>query len=438
MSWASAAWSRPSAVAASRKLRAGLRDRRSFVGFVSSVAAVNVSSLIGNAFAFRWISPPVMGVWHTLLLASSYLIVVRLGLINGMGRELPFAIGRGDRALADRIAATSLVYNAGCSALVAVAFASGLLFSWGSTGVWRLGLATMAAVTAANLYLAYLQATFRSDSEFDRLSRVQWLQAATGLLLPVAVWAYGFPGLCAHAVLQAVLVTSFAHVVRPFRVPFRFDPTLARGLLVTGFPLFVAGYLQTVATGFDRVILLRRASVAAVGYYAPAVAALAAMAIVPGAVATYVYPRMSHALGKGRSPHALRRMAVGAAAAGVAAGLPVAAVGWITAPAAIARFFPRYLASVPAVQWSLAAGLLWGVSPAAQVLGSVKAWNALSVYVAALLASRWAFPWIFSQFEEPLEGVARGNAVAAALMAVLSLALVWRATVAGAGEEAAE
>jgi hypothetical protein len=129
-------------------------------------------------------------------------------------------------------------------------------------------------------------------------------------------------------------------------------------------------------------------------------------------------------------------MAVAAAAAGVAAGLPIAVVGWFAAPAVIARFFPRYLASVPAVQWSLVAGLLWGVSPAAQVLGSVKAWSALSVYVAALLASRWAFPWLLSRGEEPLEGVARGNALAAVVMAALSLALVWRATVAGVGEEA--
>jgi O-antigen/teichoic acid export membrane protein len=438
MSLPSLAWTWPSTAAVSRRLRARIRGRRTFVGFVSSVAAVNASSLLGNAFAFRWISPSVMGVWHTLLLASSYLVVVRLGLINGMGRELPFAIGRGDRALAERIAATSLAYNLGCSALVALVFGGSLLFSRPAGAAWRLGLATMAVVTAANLYLAYLQATFRSDSEFERLSRVQWLQSATGVLLPVAVWAYGFAGLCGHAVLQAVLVTTFAHAVRPFKMRPRFEPVLARGLLSTGFPLFVAGYLQTVATGFDRVILLHRGSVEMVGYYAPAVATLAAMAVVPGAVATYVYPKMSHALGSGRSPHALRRMAIVAAAASMAAGLPVAFAGWLAAPAAIARFFPRYVASVPAVRWSLAAGLLWGVSPAAQVLGSLKAWTALSTYVTVLVTSRWVFPWLLSRGATPLEGVARGNALAAAVMGVLSLFLVWRATALREGEEPAK
>jgi hypothetical protein len=60
-----------------------------------------------------------MGVWHTLLIVLSYLGVVRLGIVNGMGRELPFALGRGDVEAGRRIAATTLLYNVVCSVLVA-------------------------------------------------------------------------------------------------------------------------------------------------------------------------------------------------------------------------------------------------------------------------------------------------------------------------------
>jgi O-antigen/teichoic acid export membrane protein len=312
--------------------------------------------------------------------------------------------------------------------VVALVFTAGLLAWPDASPAWRVGLASMAVVSGTNLYLAYLQATFRSNSEFERLSRIQWLQAGIGLLMPFATRAFGFRGLCGHAVAQAIVVTAFAHRWRPLRVPLRFDPALARGLFATGLPLFAAAYLQTVATGFDRVILLNRGGVEAVGYYAPAVAVLAAMAVVPGAVATYVYPRMSYALGRGRNAGSLRRMTLAAGAAGMAANLPVALAGWVAAPTVIGRFFPRYVASVPAVRWSLAAGLLWSVSPAAQVLGSVKAWGRLSAYVASLLAARWAFPWLLARDLEPLEGVARGNVAAAALMAVVSVVVVWSAT----------
>jgi hypothetical protein len=121
-------------------------------------------------------------------------------------------------------------------------------------------------------------------------------------------------------------------------------------------------------------------------------------------------------------------MALRGAAVAVAAGLPVALAGWFAAPAAIERFFPQYVASIPAVRWSLLAGLLWSVSPVAQILGSLKDWRRLSIYIACVLATRWAFPWFWSQAYEPLEGVARGNVWAAGVTGVLSLVLVHRAT----------
>jgi O-antigen/teichoic acid export membrane protein len=208
---------------------------------------------------------------------------------------------------------------------------------------------------------------------------------------------------------------------------------VARGLLAAGLPLFLSGYLQNVALGFDRVILLERGGVTTLGYYAPAVAALSAMAVVPGAVASYVYPRMSYALGQGCSAREVRAMAAKAAALSLAAGTPALLVGWLAAPAVIARFFPAYLVSVPAVRWSLLAGCLTGLSPAVQALGSLKAWRRLAAYVALLLAARWTFPWLLSGRMEPLEGVALGNACAAAATGALALGLL---LVAGAAPRA--
>jgi O-antigen/teichoic acid export membrane protein len=420
--------------AAVRPLAKASKGRQVFVAFTLSVATLNAATLLGNALAFRWIDPASMGVWHTLLLASSYLTVVRLGVVNGMGRELPFALGSGDVARARRIAATALACNGAASAVVGAAFLVPLAFFSGAT--WRLGLVAMAVVGASNLYLAYLQATFRSDSDFALLARVHYLQATLALLMPVVVYAFGYPGLCLHAALQALVVTGFAHARRPLRVTPRLELPVARELVATGLPLFVAGYLQLVATGFDRVILLHRAGVRAVGYYAPAVAVIAALGVVPGAVATYIYPRMSYALGQGQTPRMLGRTALAAAGLSIAAGLPLALVGWLAAPPAIERFFPQYVASVPAVRWSLVAGVLWGLTSLTTLFGSLKAWRSLSLYIGVLLAARWTLPWLLSAREEPLLGVARGNACAAAVVGALAIVLAVRATRSRTGEAA--
>ena len=425
----------PRSLGAARPLRDRVGEKRVFVAFTLSVAALHATSFLGNALAFRWIDPASMGVWHTLLLAASYLGVARLGVVNGLGRELPFALGSGDVSRGRRIAATALACNTASSVLVGAAFLVPL--AWTSGRAWRLGLPAMAVVSATNLYLAYLQATFRSDSDFARLARVHRLQAGLTLLMPVAVYALGFRGLCLHAVAQSLVVTGYAHAVRPLRVLPRFEAGVARQLLVTGLPLFTASYLQVLAAGFDRVILLHRGGVETVGYYAPAVAVLAALAVVPGAIATYVYPRMSYALGQGRDPATLGRMALTGAAASVAVALPLAACGWFAAPPLIERFFPQYAASVPAVRWSLVAGVLWGLAPTATLLSSLKAWGSLSLYIGVLLAARWTFPWVLASRHDPLAGVARGNACAAAVVGALSVILVLRAMRPPAGKAAA-
>jgi O-antigen/teichoic acid export membrane protein len=208
----------------------------------------------------------------------------------------------------------------------------------------------------------------------------------------------------------------------------RFEGRLASELVKTGFPLFAASYALTVATGFDRVILLQRGSVEAVGLYAPALAVLAAMAIVPGAVSTWVFPRMSYALGQGETQGALRRMAFVAGGLSLLAGLPVAALGWVLAPEVIGRYFPHYAGSLEAVRFSLVSGLLLSLSPATQVLGTLKDWSGLAVTIAVTLVARWIFPWVLSDLYPPLEGVARGNVWASAVTSALSLALVYRAT----------
>ena len=50
------------------------------------------------------------------------------------------------------------------------------------------------------------------------------------------------------------------------------------------------------------------------------------------------------------------------------------------------------------------------------------------------MVARWTAPWLLSGIYEPLEGVARGNALAAGFVAILSLVLVVGATPAETGE----
>jgi hypothetical protein len=79
------------------------------------------------------------------------------------------------------------------------------------------------------------------------------------------------------------------------------------------------------------------------------------------------------------------------------------------------------------VRWSLVAGVLWGLASVTTLLGSLKAWRSLALYIGVLRVARWTLPWLLSGRHEPLVGVARGNACAAAVVGALSLLLALRA-----------
>ena len=121
-----------------------------------------------------------------------------------MGRELPFALGSGDLVRARRIAATALAWNAACErSSWPLAFLVPLLWSAPPARRGGSGLLAMAVVGASNLYLAYLSATFRSDSDFA-LSRARPLAAGDAVAADAGRGLrLGFAGLCLHAALQS-------------------------------------------------------------------------------------------------------------------------------------------------------------------------------------------------------------------------------------------
>jgi len=409
-----------------RGLRVAAATQSTFVWFSGSTLALNAASLIGGMLALRWVDPAAMGVWQTLVLAQSYFLVVRFGVLNGMNRELPYLLGRGERDEALRVAGMAQLHAVVCSGLAALAFGGAVWVCWGWGPDWRWALASMAVLASATSYLGYIQATFRSSDDFRRLTHLQLSQAATTLLLPVFAAEWQFRGFCAHAALQAVVIALFAHRIRPLRVEPSWCGTAAKTLLATGLPLFVSGYLLTAAAGLDRLILLHVAGVEALGYYAPAMAVVGAMSVLPNALAAYLYPKLSFRLGQGHSPEQLWRAAASAMAISALVALPLVALVWAFAPTIVAALLPAYGRGVPAIRAASVTGLAMTTSVCTAVLSTLKAWRRLYAYVAILFGLKIVLPWYGARAADPVAGVAIGSMWASAVGGAVAVYLVHR------------
>lgn len=403
------------------------RENALFLYSISSIA-LKVITLLSSIMILRWISPADMGIWQTLLLIQSYGDVVRLGILRGLNRELPFLLGQEKPALAYAMAATAQFYTLGVALLGALAYLGFFATGNFASSEWRIGLLCMAVTWFAGSYSTYLQAIFRAKTEFQRLALVQLGEAFFQLVTLYLVFRLGFAGMAYRTAFVAIIVTFMLFRIRPIRVKPDFSWSTFLLLLRTGLPLYVSGYLLTLAMGFDRVILLQFGNLTSVGLYAPVAAVITAMETLPQTLVAYIYPRMSFALGQHGSVDSLRNHSMFVLISSFLVNIAIAIAGWFTIPVLMETFFPEYLPALPAVQIAIITGILLSAKSGTAILYSAKAWRLLYLYVVVALVTKWIFPWYFAQIYSPLIGVAIGGMIAAAIMMIVAVAVSLRAT----------
>lgn len=407
-----------------------LRERIGASGTLIRYGGASVLLQGANALSgfvvLRWLDPTTVGLWQTILLVGTYLQFLQGGVLHGLGRELPFSMGRGEdervRALAGTGRAVALAAAALCIAGAPIAW-----FALSSERE-RWGMLAVLAGTAATIYRLYLGATYRAARAFEQLAKIQLLETILSIGTLAMVHQFGYAGLAFRLVVQSVGGAALSHYYRPLRALGEFEWRRCRELFVVGVPLFLFAYLSDVARTIPRLVMLAMGGVNWVGLFAPASAIVGAIWMIPSALGTYVYPQMSHRLGRTGDPASLWPMARRLSLWSLAVGAPIAAVAVAVAPLLLREFFPAYAGAAHATQWTAAAGVFMGASVAVNALASLKAYRWMFSFVAARFGLLLVFPWLGAQFVGGITGVAAGMATAYGLDFFVVLGLVRLAT----------
>lgn len=401
--------------------------RKVFVSFTGSSIGLMVATMLSNLVIIRWLVPEETGVWQTLVLAQSYMTFAQLGFFNGLNREFPFWVGRGDQAKAERLAATTLTHSIFCALFSFLVFGGALVYL-GDERTWSMGLIAMGVMASAGFYRDYLAATYRTSQAFQSLAKIYWIHALLLIATVPLVAMWGFTGLCMRLVVLGVLVPWLMHRSRPVHVSPTWDWLSVRELLSAGAPLLGLSYLITLANGFDRVLLLGHVGVLGVGLFAPAMAVKNGIHALPMAINQFISPRLSQSLGEKGDPRLLWQQGWKTTCATCLAMVPVVAIGWFVIPPLIEAFFPKYTEAIYPAQLLLLSGLFTGISAGTAVLASLKDWLALGLYALLNMILFWFVPAYFMQDHEPLVGVALGWLVTRAILLPVGLVLIYFAT----------
>ncbi len=380
------------------------------------------------------LGPESFAVWNLLAALIGYASHAHLGVLTGMARDVPIALGGGDAAAA--------------RALEALGFRTAALAAGGLMLVWALAAAipearsgvaadlwvAAGAVAAAQVLFLYTTLRARSKQQF-RSQAAQTAAAAIGML---AAWVAGGR----DAGLAGLAVSFVAGYSAGAGVGFVLDPPPLgaarapagelRRLVSVGLPILSAGLLFSLISTVDRWIVARFLGAEALGAYTVAIFAFGVAVLGPTVASQLSYPAIAFAWGRDPEPATIAPLVRRHSARGLAAGVVPALLLALVLPGLVDTWLPRYAAGVaPALvilPGVVAVGAAMGCANFLNTAGHHRTYLAvqalgLSINAAASSAAAWS-GW-------GLVGVAAATSLSLCLYALLLAHVTRRRLVAG-------
>lgn len=370
--------------------------RRSVLALVAALVGGNlVSSVIRMFSGFltaRCVEPGVMGLFNGIGLVQGYVPFLQLGVLNGLNRELPYYVGKGDDARVRQLAASAQAWALLLGVVVALSLVG--VAAWqAACGRWLQAAGWLSyAVTGFFLFYCtyYLEITFRTRSDFARLALINVVMSVASLALVLVIWWLAFYGLCIRAVLVGAVQFALLWAWRPVRVApkLRREPFLH--LLKIGAPIFAVAQVYAYWGTLESTLMLVYCGTRGLGLYSLAAMASTAMLLLPLALSQVLYPQMAEHYGRHADVRALVRLALKPMLLALAAMAGLTAAGWFLAPPLTRLLLPNYVDGVPAAQWTMLVAPLMCLQPVNNVFNVVKRQDLFALAVAAGMVAYYA------------------------------------------------
>jgi O-antigen/teichoic acid export membrane protein len=201
------------------------------------------------------------------------------------------------------------------------------------------------------------------------------------------VYYLGFDGLLWRAIAAAAFsyLGCLAMDGFLFRVRRNWSETL--GLLRIGLPIMILSYGIVAFSSMDRLLILLFLDEQAMGEYAICFAVATIVALLPGLIGQFFYPRMTESFAvSGITRRLVKICGQASLLSAVVAGC-ICTLCYFMIPIAVERFFPKYAPGLPALGVAIIAYFLlaFGAGPNHFLISTFQKRRQLSVLAASVL-----------------------------------------------------
>lgn len=353
-------------------------------GFVS-----NIITIVSGLLVAKWLLPEELGFFNGLSVVAVYVILIQMGIPNGLGRQYPYYLGRQEEDKAMLCAATanmwSFLTGVGCI-IVALLIAAYMLLQ--NDYAMAVGVFVVGITSFQGLYVTkYLKMLYRSNNDFNKLSVIDIVNALVAFAGIFFVWKYKFYGLCMRSVLSFIVDLVLTYHWRPVKVKQQWNKPVFSELLKTGFPIFWVANVYSLWPMLQRTVIVSMGGAKALGLFSLAAIVESTMKTLTSAISNVSFPRMTFFWGKNGDFLEILKMPLKKVLASVVVNTLLCGAGWFLLPVLIKGFLPNYIDGTAAAQWMLWVGWIGSFSVFSNIYMVIqKNMDRLWSYVAGVVA----------------------------------------------------
>lgn len=404
-----------------------LRKHSASFGYSLTSLILHVSSLVASLVAMKYVQPSELGWWSSVMLFEVVATALRMGIVNGLNRELPICLSRGQPEDCSDMVGSVEAYTLWSNLIMIPAFA---LFALGADlegiplGVMVAGL----LVNLSNSHLAIALGTYRSGGDFKRLSGLQLILALyrVGSLVLVVLW--GIRGFVGREVLYAVLYLALAYWQRPVRSRPRWDARILRMLMKVGLPVFAGSYALSIAAAIPRSILVLSGAMHEIGLLSATMTLAGVGTVLVDSASMYFYPEMSRQSGAGAKGGEMWALYLSALRIGAIMVLPTALVGSVFGAMLLRAFLPAYAEAAGILYLGFMISVFSLFRFGFTLLATMKQWRRLTILVSGVLLSSALAPGVAYRVYGSLESLLVGQCIAGGIGCVIATVICYQAT----------
>ncbi|HBS85003.1 MAG: hypothetical protein A2W91_07190 [Bacteroidetes bacterium GWF2_38_335] len=328
---------------------------KTLIKFATSQAFSNLLRVISGFLVISLIDPELYGNYSGVGVFLGYILLGHGGIINGLSRELPYELGKGNDEYARQMASSVFVLSIWISVFSSLVF---LLFSlyYFIVGEYLFALIFLSYVIIAGLYLLnsqYLPVLYRTNNDFNSLSK-QNIFVGIGNLASVAlVYYFSIYGLMARGVFLAVYQFFLLYKNKPYKITFEFQWEHYKKLLKTGIPIFIVGQINPLWATILNSIIFSVGGAVNFGLYALSTIVNSTVGVIPTSFSGVIYPRMNIMYGQGKSISYILKSHLKPMFFQFGVMMIIALIGVFLLPVAVPLLIPKYIDGIEAAQWML-------------------------------------------------------------------------------------